>query len=185
MIKDDISLFNHLMYFSNIVVANLTTFILLKKENTMLNKISDFFNNFLNIEEHKAGNSLSIEIACAVLLCEVMRADSVFTDNEQDELSAILTKQFNLTAAEVETILEQAFELSENASDFYQFTSKLNQHYSIEERIEIVTLLWQVAYADGELASIEEHIIRKIADLLHLRHTEYIATKIAAKQLAS
>ena len=75
--------------------------------------------------------------------------------------------------------------VSENANDFYQFTSKLNQHYSLDDRIKIVTLLWQVAYADGELASIEEHIIRKIADLLHLRHSEYIATKIAAKQFYS
>lgn len=148
----------------------------------MLNKISDFFNTLLNTNEHKAECQLSLEISCAVLLCEVMRADSVFTEKEQDELSAILIKQFNLTAQEVETILEQAFELSENANDFYQFTSKLNQHYSLDERIKIVTLLWQVAYADGELANIEEHTIRKIADLLHLRHSEYIATKIAAKQ---
>ena len=148
----------------------------------MLNKITIFFNTLLNVEENKADSSLSIEIACAVLLCEVMRADSVFTEKEQNELSTILTTQFDLTAQEVSTILEQAFELSENASDFYQFTSTLNQYYSLDERIKIVTLLWQVAYADGELANIEEHIIRKIADLLHLRHSEYIATKIAAEQ---
>ena len=151
----------------------------------MLNKISDFFNTLLNSHEDEADKPLSLEIACAVLLCEVMRADHVYTENEQDELSYILTKQFNLTSQEVDHILEQAFELSENASDFYQFTSKLNQYYSLDDRIKIVTLLWQVAYADGELASIEEHIIRKIADLLHLRHSEYIATKIAAEQFHS
>jgi len=148
----------------------------------MLNKISSFFNSLLSTDENENIDQLSIEIACAVLLCEVMRADSVFTENEQDELGLIITKQFDLTEQEVSSILEQAFELSENASDFYQFTSKLNQHYSLDERIKIVTLLWQVAYADGELANIEEHIIRKIADLLHLRHSEYIATKIAAEQ---
>ena len=147
----------------------------------MLNKTSDFFNNLLSTDENETTEQLSIEIACAVLLCEVMRADSVFTKKEQDELSTILTKQFNLNEQEVDSILQQAFELSENASDFYQFTSKLNQHYSLEQRIRIVTLLWQVAYADGELANIEEHIIRKIADLLHLRHSEYVATKITAK----
>jgi len=150
----------------------------------MLNRISDFFNTLLNTEDDTAECHLSIEIACAVLLCEVMRADNVFTESEQDELGNILVTQFNLTKQEVITILEQAFELSENANDFYQFTSRLNQHYSLDERIKIVTLLWQVAYADGELASIEEHIIRKISDLLHLRHSEYIATKIAAEQFA-
>lgn len=150
----------------------------------MLNRITDFFNTMLNTESKQTENTVSIEIACAVLLCEVMRADHVFTENEQDELSTILTKQFNLSEPEVTSTLEQAFYLSENANDFYQFTTRLNQHYSLDDRIKIVTLLWQVAYADGELTSIEEHIIRKIADLLHLRHSEYIATKIAAEQFA-
>lgn len=152
----------------------------------MLNKISAFFNelveDFQKDTEQQNNNELSIEICCAVLLCEVMRADSAFTEEEQETLNIILTSQFNLTAQEVNDILEKAFELSENASDFYQFTSKINQYYSLDERIKIVTLLWKVAYADGELASIEEHIIRKIADLLHLRHNEYIATKIAAQE---
>lgn len=150
----------------------------------MFNKITHFFNVLLNANDKQTENNISIEIACAVLLCEVMRADSAFTENEQDELSNILSRQFKLTEEEVSTTLEQAFHLSENANDFYQFTSKLNQHYDLDDRIKIVTLLWKVAYADGELASIEEHIIRKIADLLHLRHSEYIATKIAAEQFA-
>ena len=41
----------------------------------------------------------------------------------------------------------------------------------------MVSLLWQLAIADGEIASIEEHVIRKVADLLHLRHAEYIRAK--------
>ena len=61
-----------------------------------------------------------------------MRADSVFTEQEQDMLTDILISQFKLTETEVETILEQALKLSENASDFYQFTSKLNQYYSLD-----------------------------------------------------
>ena len=112
----------------------------------MLNKISDFFNTLLNTEGDEAECQLSIEIACAVLLCEVMRADSVFTESEQNKLSVILTKQFNLSVQEVETILEQAFELSENATDFYQFTSKLNQHYSLDERIKIVRNLYHLHF---------------------------------------
>jgi len=149
----------------------------------MLNKINQFFTLLFDDSAANSKQVLPIEVACAVLLCEVMRADNVYTDQEQQKLTEILNEKFNLTADEVTTVLAQAIELSENASDFYQFTSRLNQHYSLNERINIVTLLWQIAYADGELDSIEEHIIRKIADLLHLRHSEYIATKIAADSL--
>ncbi len=147
----------------------------------MFTKLHDFFSVLSGQNKNNGQEEVSLEIASAVLLCEVMRADNVFTEEEQDKLSLLLSQQFSLSDDEISALLEQAFKLSENASDFYQFTSKINQHYSLEQRIKIVTLLWQVAYADGELASIEEHIIRKIADLLHLRHSEYIATKISAQ----
>ena len=126
-------------------------------------------------------NTPSLELACSVLLCEVMRADQDNSVTEQVKLKQIISQEFSLTDEEVNSIMSIALELSENATDFYQFTQLINQHYSLEQRINIVKLLWQVAYADGELVSIEEHIIRKIADLLHLRHSEYVATKIAAK----
>jgi len=147
----------------------------------MFNKLKEFFTLLSEEGESMEQAELSLELSCAVLLCEVVRADEEFTEQEQDKLSLLLSKQFSLSDDEVIIIVEKALHLSENASDFYQFTSKLNQHYSLEQRIKIVALLWQIAYADGELASIEEHIIRKIADLLHLRHDEYIATKINAQ----
>ena len=147
----------------------------------MFDKLNNFLAFFNNEENTNSSTDISLEIACAVLLCEVMRADGILTEAEQDKLKTLLSKQFSLAADEVIAILKQAIFLSENATDFYQFTSKLNQNYSLEQRTKIVSLLWQVAYADGDLASIEEHIIRKISDLLHLRHDEYIATKINAQ----
>jgi uncharacterized tellurite resistance protein B-like protein len=146
----------------------------------MLTKLRNFFTFFNSEKNANSFTEISLETACAVLLCEVMRADGIFTELEQDKLKHLLMEQFSLSADDVLAIIEQAIHLSENASDFYQFTSRLNQFYSLEERKEIVDLLWQVAYADGDLANIEEHIIRKIADLLHLRHDEYIASKIKA-----
>lgn len=143
----------------------------------MLARISDFFNTLLDVEDEKVHTAISLEIACAVLLCEVMRADGEFAENEKSLLHKLMLAHFSLTAEEIEEITSQAMLFSEQATDFYQFTSKINSHYTIEERIEIVRLLWKMAYADGELSSIEEHTIRRIGDLLHLRHGEYIQTK--------
>ncbi|WDE12314.1 TerB family tellurite resistance protein [Thalassomonas haliotis] len=146
----------------------------------MLTKISMFFQFFNDDAAPENEQVISLEIACAVLLCEVMRADGHFAPQEQAHISEILTAQFQLTPAEVDEIIAQAIKLSEHATDFYQFTSKINQHYTLEQRINMVCLLWRLAYADGELAAIEEHIIRKIADLLYLNHQEYIQAKLAA-----
>lgn len=141
----------------------------------MLNKIATFFQNLHNDELHL--DEISVEMACTVLLCEVMRADGHFDNQEQSKLSQIIAKQFSLPAMEVTELIHQAMALCEDATDFHQFTSTINRHYQITEKIHIISLLWQLAIADGEIASIEEHIIRKVADLLHLRHREYIQAK--------
>ncbi len=147
----------------------------------MLTKISSFFQSLANdLTESSAGQNseeVTIEVACAVLLCEVMRADGHFDQQEQAKLALLLVEQFNLNEDEVKQIIDQALIQSEQATDFYRYTSKINEHFTIEQRITVVKQLWNMAYADGELASIEEHVIRKIADLLHLRHGEYIQTK--------
>ncbi len=144
----------------------------------MLSKLSLFFKSLTIDSQSQETTPLSLELACAVLLSEVMRADGELSKNEQNKLVDIMTTQFCLSSDEVTEILASAIKLSENATDFYQFTKTLNLHYSLEQRMKIVKLLWQVAYADGELASIEQHIIRKIANLLHLNHSEYIQVKI-------
>ncbi|MBA6297616.1 TerB family tellurite resistance protein [Colwellia sp. MB02u-9] len=143
----------------------------------MLSKISAFF-QLLGEENNQQADELSLEIAGSVLLCEVMLADGQLDKAEQQKLNDIIASQFHLTSDEVTEIIKHSLLLCEHATDFYQFTSKINENYSTEERVRMLELLWQVAYADGELASIEEHIIRKIADLLHLRHSEYIQTKL-------
>ncbi|AOW77511.1 hypothetical protein A3Q34_11970 [Colwellia sp. PAMC 20917] len=147
----------------------------------MLTKISSFFQNLADDltdnNTKKNSDEVTIELACAVLLCEVMRADGHFDQQEQAKLAVLLVEQFHLNEEEVKQIIDQALIQSEQATDFYRYTSKINKHFSIEQRISIVKQLWNMAYADGELASIEEHVIRKIGDLLQLRHAEYIQTK--------
>ena len=147
----------------------------------MITKISSFFQSLANdLTENsteKNSDEVTIEVACAVLLCEVMRADGHFDQHEQAKLALLLVEQFHLNEEEIKQIIDQALIQSEQATDFYRYTSKINEHFTIEQRITVVKQLWNMAYADGDLASIEEHVIRKIADLLHLRHAEYIQTK--------
>jgi uncharacterized tellurite resistance protein B-like protein len=147
----------------------------------MLNKITVFFQNLANDlpngQNTATSDNVSTELACAVLLCEVMRADGHFDQQEQAKLAILLVEQFNLNDDEVKQIIDAALIQTEQATDFYQYTSKINKHFTIEQRINVVKQLWTMAYADGELATIEEHIIKKIANLLHLRQSEYIQTK--------
>lgn len=145
----------------------------------MIDKITDFFKQLNTPFQQDNSAAPSLEIACTVLLYEVMKADGALQESERLSLKNIISKHFNLKAAEINDIVKEAVRLSEDATDFYQFTTKINEHYPVEQKMKMLSYLWQLAYADGELASIEEHIIRKISDLLGLRHSEYIQTKLA------
>jgi len=145
----------------------------------MIDKINAFIKNLQAPEQQQNTDEPSLEVACTVLLCEVMKADGVLQAEEKTSLKNFISTQFNINDDAINSILQVALKVSDNATDFYQFTTKINQHYTLEQRIEIINYLWKLAYVDGELASLEEHVIRKIADLLHLRHSEYIQTKLA------
>ena len=145
----------------------------------MITKIRIFIKNLQ--QETVVGNTLSLEIATAVLLFEVMRADQNFADSERQKVVDILQQQFALNKIEVNEILAAAEDESFHAHDLYRYTSLINQQYELSDRIKIVERLWQVAYADGNLDVFEEHVIRKVADLLHLRHGEYIQCKLKAQ----
>lgn len=129
-------------------------------------------------EEHR------LQLATAVLLVEVMRAESAVHPGEREAVLAALRSKFTLTADELQRLVALAEEHSRTANDFFAFTSAINERFSHPQKVRIVEFMWQVAYADGEIAADENHLISKVAGLLHVTHGEYIAAKLHAKQAA-
>jgi uncharacterized tellurite resistance protein B-like protein len=78
--------------------------------------------------------------------------------------------------------MAQAEQTAQGANDYFRFTSAMNDQFSQAQKIQVVELMWQVAYADGVLDENEQHLISKIAGLLHVTHGEYIAAKMHAKE---
>ena len=69
-----------------------------------------------------------------------------------------------------------AAEQRTQATNYYQFTSLINNGFSHEQKITLIKLLWEVAFVDGELDIYEEHLVRKIADFPHVSHMDLIKT---------
>jgi len=93
--------------------------------------------------------------------------------------------KFGLSVGEAEALVRLAEDEAREATDHYQFTSLINQRFSQEQKQRVVELMWQVAYADSELSAYEQHVIRKIADLLYVPHRAYIAAKLRARDAAA
>ena len=122
----------------------------------------------------------ALELACAALMFEVARADFSVEKTEQDTVTSLLKEQFNLSADEVLTFTEAAVEQADAATCLFEFTRILNELASAEQKRDLLAMMWRVAMADDALSRYEEHVIRKVADLLYVPHGDFIAAKQSA-----
>jgi len=147
----------------------------------MFKQIKQLFSTFneqpAQMQEH------DLKTAVAALLIEVMRADTQQQDDELKTLTFTLKKYFELPDAEVDELMQSAGKSLDEAIDYFQFSKQINNQCSAQQRIDIVELLWRLAYADGELDPQEEHVIRRVANLLYVTHEDFIAAKLAATKI--
>ncbi|MDH5393284.1 MAG: TerB family tellurite resistance protein [Gammaproteobacteria bacterium] len=143
----------------------------------MMQSILDFFNDKLNSNKEVADEDHQIKLASASLLIEMIRMDHRIEQAEHDAVKDLIKKDFSLSDSETDNLFLLAEEESRNAVDYYRFAKLINASYDNAKKIKIIDNLWHIAYADGELDKYEEHYLRKIADLLHLPHKEFIKAK--------
>lgn len=117
-------------------------------------------------------------LAAVALMIEIIAVDDERHDAEIAMLRQLVTERFDLSADKAEALIEQAEAALQQSTDFYRFTSAINREFDHEEKIELIESLWQLANADEHIDAIEQHVIRKLASLLHVSHKDFIATKL-------
>ena len=144
----------------------------------MLTKLQQFFNQYLSeTTETKVPLEHRLQLSSAALMVEILHADDQVTAQEEAKIRQLIKQRFKLSVSEIEDLIELAHNEKHEATDYYAFTSLLNEHYSQQQKIKLVEDLWQLAYADDHLDKYEEHLVRRLADLLHVPHQDFIRTK--------
>ncbi len=118
-----------------------------------------------------------LQLATAALLVEVATIDQKFDKTELNALNTVLATRFSLAKNDLSELIESAKAASSEASSLFQFTQLINRHCDDDAKYKLACELWTIAYADGVLDKHEEHIVRRIADLIHLRHSDFIRSK--------
>ncbi len=122
-----------------------------------------------------------MRLACAALLIEVAVIDDNFDESELGALQHILQHEFNVAKADISDMIHSAKKESADSTSMYQFTRLINDHCNAEDKFKLVSNMWRIAYADDNLDKYEEYIIRKVADLIHVNHSQFIRAKIVAR----
>ena len=122
----------------------------------------------------------ALEISCAALKFEVARSDFTIDETERESIRLLLTENFALSGEDVATVTEEAADNVDAATCLFEFTRTINDIATVDQKRQLLTMMWRVALADDALSRYEEHVIRKVADLLYLPHNDFML----AKQLA-
>jgi uncharacterized tellurite resistance protein B-like protein len=125
-----------------------------------------------------------LQLATAVMLVEVMRADTSFHAGEREAVMAALRDKFALSDDEAARLAELAEATARQSTDLFSFTSRINERFEMPQKLRMVEHLWRVAYADGHLADHERHVLWRIADLLHVPAAAYQHARQRAQQAA-
>jgi uncharacterized tellurite resistance protein B-like protein len=132
-------------------------------------------------QESDESKERNLRLAAAALLVETARADFDESSVEMTTLAQLLPTVLQLEVTEVQTLVAQAQERVEDATSLYEFTRIINEGWSLDRKLELVSAMWAVAYADGDVDKYEEHLIRNVSDLIYVPHSDYIHCKLTAQ----
>lgn len=118
-----------------------------------------------------------VQLAAAALLIELGRADDTIDTAETESIAQIAGRCFNLSDEDTRALLDEASEKNAQATSLYEFTDIINSELNKQDKIELVKNMWVVAYADGRIDRYEDHLIRKVAELVYVSHSEFIRAK--------
>ena len=146
----------------------------------MISKIKTFFKN--QVLSHEAEDKAvkpanAIKMASAALMVEVMVSDGQLEREEQEAIKTLLTTTFDLSLAECEELFSLAQSEVKDSTSLYEFTGQVNLHFSADDKFELIKHMWHVAFIDNELDKYEESLIRQVADLIYLPHSQFIKAK--------
>jgi uncharacterized tellurite resistance protein B-like protein len=115
-----------------------------------------------------------LNLATAVLLVEVARADFSEDEVEIDTVAELLEAHLGVSREEVAVLIDEAQRHADRSASLQSFTRQLHQELSLAEKLSIIEMLWRVAHADSTLDKHEDHLIRKVAGLLYISHSDLI-----------
>ncbi len=153
----------------------------------MLSAIREFFDKHIAPPQERDDprGRRSIELATAALLFETIRSDHEISDPERSAVARAIRTKFDVDDEQAAQLTALAEEEVRQAVDHFQFTSLINRHFTQEQKIRVIELMWQVAYADADINAAERHLLRKIADLLHVPHPDMVAARLRARDASA
>ncbi|WLD59478.1 TerB family tellurite resistance protein [Salinispirillum sp. LH 10-3-1] len=143
----------------------------------MLSKLFEWF----KAETESPSSAPRVDLAAAVLMVEVTMADHRIEPEEDAMLRKLFRESLNLSEADVEKLMVEALAEQEQTLDLYQYTRVINDSFGAIEKFELMVDFWLLGFADGHVDRYEDYMVRKVADLLYVPHSDFMMAKQEAR----
>ena len=149
----------------------------------MIESIKSFFENKLTKKEkEEAPTAMSrVDLTCAALLVEVMNSDHELDEREHQEFMAVLQQSYNIAESDLEELTQLAKDEAFEATSLYEFTKLINASYDYQQKVDLIENMWRIAFSDKRLDKYEDHLIRKVSELIYVSHSDFIKTKLKVR----
>lgn len=132
---------------------------------------------------NKINDSEEIILSATCLLLSIANADDNIDKNELQIINDIIKDFFNLKEDKAKNIIIDAQKDLNESTDYFSYGNKLNDHFSLADKIDFISCIFEVAYSDGEYHYMEEHMIKKIAHMFHIENKDLVHVKMDIKRL--
>ena len=150
----------------------------------MIDRVLDFLTGRTAPDPSTRADEL--ELAVAALLVEAARMDDQFDGRERAAIARVLAEKFDLSSEAVRSLMDAAESAVAESTQFFPFTQQIVKRISPGDRVQILEMMWEVAYADGVLDPQEDALLRRIAGLIHVPDQERgLARQRALEKLKS
>lgn len=119
-----------------------------------------------------------VRVAACALFVEMARIDEKFTETEMETILSIVQDRYGLTREHADALVAEADKELDKSVDLWQFARLINENYSVDEKIEIIEILWRMVFVDGKMDRYEHYLMNKLKNLLRLSHDQLIAAKL-------
>lgn len=151
----------------------------------MLEAIKRFYSEHINPAEASSGTDAlqhRLQLATAALLIEMAQEDNTRHSMEFQAIHEGIRDVFSLSDEETTELIDLADREAHEATDHFEFTKLINEHFDHGQKCQVVELLWRVCLSDADMDKYEEQLVRKIAGLLHVEHKDFIAQKLKVQR---
>lgn len=150
----------------------------------MFERLQTFFQTLAQQRESNALAPDDPRITVAALCFQIMEADGLIHDRERSKLEEILTEKYALDRPSLQKLMVAGQAAENEAVDYYRFTADLKRQLDTEQRLNLVGILWDIVYADGDRSEMEDHAIWRVAELLGISQRDSVHLRQEAAERA-